>query len=100
MAFQKGVSGNPGGRAKSRIPRVEEVLKAKDMNPTEELLKLLPDLKPAEQAKVWMELIQYCHAKQKYNPGDQIDAEDLAKLSRDELIKRGEAALEQMKKAG
>lgn len=43
--------------------KVVDVLVMKGLNPTEELLKLVPELEPAEQAKIWMFLITYTQAR-------------------------------------
>jgi hypothetical protein len=64
-AWKPGQSGNPGGRPKKLITRVDEILHGLKLNPTTELIALIPQLKPREQAEIWMELLSYCQAKPK-----------------------------------
>ena len=61
--FKPGMSGNPGGRPRRLLRRPDEVLSALGFCPVEQLMELLPALRPAERAKVWLELLAYCHAK-------------------------------------
>lgn len=101
MAWKPGESGNPHGRPKKLLPRVEETLAKHKFDPVEYILSKLPLIeKPSEQCKIALELLGYVQARQKYNPGDHPDAEDWAKLTKEELIKRGEAALADLKKVG
>ncbi len=82
--WPKGTSGNPGGKPKLAFPRPAEILKQMGLEPIAELMKLLPTLKEADQAKVWMELMPYVHSKPK--PLDEGEEDELAKMSTAELL--------------
>ncbi len=82
--WQPGQSGNPGGKPKRIFPRVDQLLKEAGLEPIAELVKLLPRLSHKEQAKVWVEILPYVHAKAL--PLDPNEANDLDKLSTAELI--------------
>ena len=74
--FKPGQSGNPGGRKKGPVSKVKEILSAKGQHPVEEILRLLPELRPAERAKIWLELLAYCEARPKETEADKPDGED------------------------
>jgi hypothetical protein len=59
--FKKGQSfGRPPGRPnKFRLEDVARVLGRAELNPTEEILKLIPLLEPRDQAKTWFWLLAY-----------------------------------------
>lgn len=65
MGRPKGIAKVPGsGRKKGSVNkrtllRVDEVLSARGLNPVEEILKLMPDLPPVEQARQWHEILKY-----------------------------------------
>lgn len=82
--FQPGQSGNPGGRGKRILPRIDEILKANNLEPITELLKLLPNLKDREQAQIWLEILPYIHAKQK--PMEEHEVDELEKMTTAELV--------------
>ncbi len=82
--WKPGQSGNPSGRAKLAFPRPAEILKQMGLEPIAELMKLLPTLKEADQAKVWMELMPYVHSKPK--PLDEGEEDELTKMSTAELL--------------
>jgi hypothetical protein len=69
MKFQKGMpkpetSGRkPGSKNKKTILRVEEVLSENEVNPTEEILAIIPILDPNEQLKAWGMLLAYIQGK-------------------------------------
>jgi hypothetical protein len=54
-----------GSKSKSKVLRVDEFLSEAGINPVEKLMKLMPELEPKEQARVWLELQSYCTAKSK-----------------------------------
>lgn len=85
-SWQPGSSGNPSGRAKKLINRVDEVLFKHGKHPIEELLKLIPELKPREQAQVWLDILPYVQAKPKDYDDEKAIIEDLKKLSTSELF--------------
>lgn len=62
------------------------MLKSDGKHPYTELMKLMPDLKPKEQAQVWIELLAYCQAKPKDYDEEKAIIEDLKKLSTSELL--------------
>lgn len=97
-AWKPGTSGNPGGRPKRILPRVDEVLKREGKEPIKELLALMPSLKPREQMQLWLELLPYIHAKPK--PMDEGEEDDLSKLSTEELVKLVQEKLPEIGKAG
>ena len=89
--WKPGQSGNPSGRPKRILPRIDEVLKAKSLEPLDELLKLLPDLEPRDKMKVWLEIIAYIHPKAK--PVTEEEEDELDKLPTSELLKMIRQAL-------
>lgn len=85
--WQPGVSGNPGGKPKRLLPRVDEILYKAGLNPTDELMKLMPTLRPREQAEIWLELLAYCQAKPKHHDEAKEVLDELKALSTQELLK-------------
>lgn len=83
--WKPGQSGNPSGRPKRILPRVDEVLKQEGKEPIKELLALMPSLKPREQMQLWLELLPYIHSKPK--PLEEPEENDLDKLSTEELVR-------------
>lgn len=83
MTFRPGVSGNPGGRPKS-LMRPEARLTALGISPVDEILSLIPELKPTDQLKAWIELLAYCWAKPREV---EVQVNPLLGLSNSELIK-------------
>ncbi len=83
-AWKPGESGNPSGRPKRIFPRPDQILKEMGLEPIAELMKLLPNLKEPDRAKVWLEILPYIHAKVK--PLDEGDEDELAKMSTAELL--------------
>jgi hypothetical protein len=52
-----------GSPNKSKLLRVEDLLAEKDINPIEEILKLIPTLEPRDQVKTWLDIQGYVQAK-------------------------------------
>lgn len=88
MGFIKGQDKPPGSGRQKGTPNKKTVIKVSDylgeagVNPTEEILKIINEtapvlnaegvkiadqyiLKSAERAKLWLELLSFCHAKPK-----------------------------------
>lgn len=71
MPFKKGQSKHPnsgrkpGVANKKKILKANEVLSNKDINPTEEILKLIPDLNARDQVETWKFLLSFLEAKPK-----------------------------------
>jgi hypothetical protein len=84
--WQPGQSGNPSGRARRVLPRPDQVLADKGISPVEEILKLLPELRPTDQVKTWLELLSYCAAKPKGHADDDDEARKLSAMSDGELL--------------
>jgi len=81
MAFKPGNPGRPkGSKNKKKVLRVEDVLVAKEKNPVEEIIAMMPQLKPIEQVETWMKLIPYYQAVVKADDGffddDDHDEDD------------------------
>ena len=98
MKFQKGMSRPPnagrkkGSKNKKKIAKVADYLSERDINPVEEILNLLPDMKPADQAAMWLDLLSYCEVKPKENEADSDDDDEiLDDLSDEQLLKLVEA---------
>lgn len=95
MAFTAGISGNPAGRPKKLLKRVDEVLFERGIEPVAYVLDRITKLertrgKRAFDAKLqalrfWMELLPYVYAK----PKELSElADDLSKVPSQELAKR------------
>lgn len=86
--FEKGNNANPGGRPKQVLARVDVMCFKDDKHPYTELMKLLPSLKPREQAEIWLQILSYCQSKPKSEDIDYQDTtrEELKKLSINELV--------------
>jgi hypothetical protein len=87
--FKPGQSGNPGGRPKKLLKRVDEMCHADGKHPYTELMRLLPELKEREQAEIWLQLLSYCQARPKQLTLDDDDDEikNLKNLSMKELMR-------------
>lgn len=75
--------------------QVYDLIAATGKHPVTELMKLMPELAPKEQSRVWLELLQYVSPKlsaqsvtiddnRETNDGDTID---VTPLSEEELLK-------------
>jgi hypothetical protein len=105
MRFQPGVSGNPQGRPKKLLKRVDEILSERGLEPLAEVLDRIARLektkgKGASVAKMqalrlWVELLPYVYARPKELP-EVID--EVAQLPSQELAKRLLAAVPSIKK--
>lgn len=82
MPFTKGQSKpegsgrKPGSRNIYKLPKLEESVIELRLNPLRELLSLLPDLDPRDQADVWLKLLPFMYAKKKEEhkaPSDMLD---------------------------
>lgn len=83
-------AGRPkGSKNKKRVLRVEETLVAKGLNPIEEIIRLIPELKKEEQVEAWQKLVPYYQAPIKVNePGDEDEEwEDLPEAALIQLAK-------------
>lgn len=99
MGLPKSKSGGKqkGTLNKKTVFSVASLLVDKNIDPIEEIMKLLPDLRPHEQLRAWLELLQYCDAKRKSVEVELQEAEsDNEKLfdaiPRHELIKLAKGA--------
>lgn len=81
--WKPGQSGNPKGRPKKLIPRVDEILAKQKINPVDEILALMPQLKPRDQAEIWLQLIAYCQAKPQKS---EVDPDPLEEMPTPELL--------------
>ncbi len=86
--FKAGMpSSNPSGRPKNVFPSVAQILKGKNLEPIEELLKLLQsgDLKDRNKVEIWLQILPYVHSKAPaMNAGEE---DELDKLSTAELVR-------------
>lgn len=96
--WKPGQSGNPNGRPKVWLTRVDEMMAKDGKHPYTELLKLLPELKPRDQAQVWLELLAYCQPKPK--PIEAEKENELAGMSTAELVKLVKDKLPELEAAG
>lgn len=76
--WKKGVSGNPGGRPKHWVKRVDETLKKFNFDPVAEILKVWGELTAKDKAHIGLELLSYCRAKPKEDPAPEEDTPDLS----------------------
>ena len=53
----------PGSKNKASIKRVSEILAEQNINPVDEILKLLPQVKPETAIKTWETLLAYTQPK-------------------------------------
>lgn len=55
----------PGVVNKKKIIKISELLILKDINPVEEMLKLIPELNARDQMETWKFLLSYLESKPK-----------------------------------
>lgn len=85
--WKPGQSGNPAGRRKHDLSRIAELLSKDGKHPYIELMKLLPQLRPKEQADIWLQLLSYCFAKPKEeDKEDDSERKALENIPEQELI--------------
>lgn len=85
---------------KKSILRVSEVLIAKEVNPTEEILKLIPLLEPEDQLKAWGLLLSYTETKPRENDEDPKESTaDVVQQLRDVSDSKLIAVIEHQKKS-
>ena len=99
MTFQPGQPRPPnagrkkGSKNKIRIKKVAEVLAENGLNPVLEIVDILNneahDMKPAERAKLWLDLLSYCQAKpREIEPEPEDDpSEELQETPTEALLK-------------
>lgn len=106
MKFQKGqprpanAGRKKGSLNKKKIPKVSDFLSQKDLNPTEEILKIMAeDAKLAKkdrkisklaQIDIWLDLLSYCQARPKELPedlGEDEFSEELEATPTETLLK-------------
>jgi len=85
--FKPGQSGNPAGRPKKILARVDELCHQAGVHPFTELMKILKEgsLEDKEKANIWLQLLSYVQGKAKTLEDDEPS--DLEKLTTAELIK-------------
>jgi hypothetical protein len=54
-----------GSKNKKTIARVADKLADKSLDPTEEILKIIPTLEPKDQVNAWLDLLSYTQPKPK-----------------------------------
>lgn len=98
--WQPGQSGNPAGRPRKLLHRVDEILSKAGLHPVTELLKLLDELKPRDKAEIWLQLLSYVQAKPKelVLSDEETARMALENLSDDELVKMAEKFLPALRK--
>lgn len=69
----EGSGRKPGVRNKAAVIKVDEVLAKNRKHPVEEILLLIPELKPHEAVKAWLELLSYMQSK----PKDIVDGKSV-----------------------
>lgn len=99
--FQKGkprpsnAGRKKGSKNKKKVPRISDFLAQEGINPVDEVLRLLPELEPRDQAKLWMDIVSYCQPKPRaidFDPDDfnleefdAIETSDLLKLVKPQI---------------
>ncbi len=92
--WKPGQSGNPSGKRKRVLPRIDELLKKNNKEPIAELLALLPKLSDRDQVHLWLELLPYVHPKVKPSEDDErgeyddVPTEELERLLSERMRKK------------
>jgi len=99
--FQPGQTGNPGGRPRKLLKRVDEILHEAGIHPAIELMKLMPQLKIKEQVEVWTTLLSYTQGKpSEIAPTEEeLTAQKLRELTNKELAERAKVLLPKLEGA-
>ncbi len=93
--WKPGQSGNTG--RKKWLTRIDEMCAKDGKHPYEELMKLLPELRPREQAEIWLQLLSYCQAKPK--PLEAEKPDDLDDMPTEELLRLVKSQIKDMEGA-
>lgn len=98
MPFIKGMKKHPqsgkkkGSTHATTFRKTIEVITASNLNPTEEILKLIPQLDLKDQMKAWIELVRYSQPKPVVEDKESDDdpfatiAEKIKDVSSEELV--------------
>lgn len=95
--FKPKQSGNPGGRPKRHLPRIDEMISKDGRHPYTELMALMPDLRPSDQAQIWLQLLAYCQSKPKETAEEDTERSELSKLPLAELLQLVKQAIPEFK---
>ncbi len=102
-AWKKGFCPNPKGRPRQLLRRIEESLAESEIDPVQEILKLLADdeVLKVTKLKSWIELLPYLYPKAK-DETSAVDAirDELAALTKEQLIERMEQDLTRLRASG
>lgn len=95
--FSKGMSKIQGsGRQKGsvnkkKLKKVSDVLAESDLDPVKQIVSILQsgELKPRDEADVWLQLLSYCQAKPKESDGadSEFNPEDFDEVATADLLK-------------
>lgn len=81
----------PGSRNKKTIVKASVILAEREINPTDEILKLIPQLNPKDQVATWQYLHSYLESKPKQielnDNESEFDEQEAAEIPYDNLIK-------------
>lgn len=99
-----GTSGNPGGRRKRLLKRLEESLVEIGKDPIGEIIKILDsdDVNQSVKLKAWLELLPYLYPKATETPYSDEDEvrRQLSAMTKEQLVERMEQDLARLKNSG